>query len=65
MGFSFNTVPSIISAPGAVARLGESALARLGACAALRALDLSGNAVADHGDALRAALPQVEHWDNK
>ena len=41
------------------------ALARLGACAALRALDLSGNAVADHGDALRAALPQVEHWDNK
>ena len=31
MGFSFNTVPSIISAPGAVARLGEIAQARLGA----------------------------------
>jgi alcohol dehydrogenase class IV len=31
MGFSFNTVPSIISAPGAVARLGEIAKARLGA----------------------------------
>jgi alcohol dehydrogenase class IV len=31
MGFSFNTVPSIISAAGAVARLGEIAQARLGA----------------------------------
>ena len=30
MGFTFNTVPSIISAPGAIARLGEIARARLG-----------------------------------
>ena len=31
MGFNFNTVPSIISAPGAIGRLGEIAAARLGA----------------------------------
>ena len=31
MGFAFNTVPSIISAPGAIARLGEIARSRLGA----------------------------------
>ena len=31
MAFNFNTVPTIISAPGAIARLGELAKARLGA----------------------------------
>ena len=38
---------------------------RLRGCAALRTLVLSGNPVADHGESLHTALPQVEHWDKK